>query len=51
MERLTENKIILVTRPTRLDELIGRFNTVQQAQFYIEHLGADFSDYLAEDHT
>ncbi|PYV67393.1 MAG: sugar kinase [Acidobacteria bacterium] len=51
MERLTENKIILVTRPTRLDELIARFNTVQQAQFYIEHLGADFSDYLAEDHT
>jgi len=51
MERLTENKIILVIRPTRLDELVARFNTVQQAQFYIEHLGADFSDYLAEDHT
>src|SRR5262245_19617929 len=41
-------KIILVVRPTRLDELVARFNTVQQAQFYVEHLGADFSDYLAE---
>ncbi|WP_434734340.1 sugar kinase (plasmid) [Rhizobium sp. YTUHZ044] len=43
-----ERKIILVVRPTRLDELIARYNTVQQAQFYVEHLGADFSDYLAE---
>jgi NAD kinase len=44
----TERKIILVVRETRLDDLVARFNTVQQAQFYIEHLGADFSDYLAE---
>jgi hypothetical protein len=43
-----EGKIVLVTRPTRLDDLVGRFNTVQQARFYVEHLGADFSDYLAE---
>ncbi len=43
-----ERKIILVVRQTRLDELIARFNTAQQAQFYVEHLGADFSDYLAE---
>lgn len=49
MERLTENKIILVTRQTRLAELIVRFNTVGQARFYIEHLGADFSDYERED--
>ena len=48
MERLTENKIILVVRQTRLDELIARYNTPSQAQFYVEHLGADFSDYLAE---
>jgi NAD kinase len=45
-----ENKIVLVVRPTRLDDLVARFNTVQQAQFYVEHLGADFSDYLAEHH-
>ena len=51
MNRLTDNKIILVTRPTRLAELVQRFNTVAQAKFYVEHLGADFSDYLAEDET
>jgi NAD kinase len=44
----SDHKIILVVRETRLDELIARFNTVQQAQFYVEHLGADFGDYLEE---
>jgi len=48
MQAATENKIILVVRHTRLDELIARFNTLAQAQFYVEHLGADFSDYLKE---
>jgi hypothetical protein len=43
-----ESKIVLVVRPTRLDDLVVRHNTIQQAQFYVEHLGADFSDYLAE---
>jgi NAD kinase len=51
MRRLTENKIVLVVRQTRLDELIARFNTEAQARFYIEHLGADFGDYLQEDRT
>lgn len=41
-------RIVLVTRATRLDNLVARFNTVEQARFYVEHLGADFSDYLAE---
>src|SRR5258706_15583615 len=49
MNRLTDNKIVLVTRPTRLAELVIRFNTVSQARFYVEHQGADFSDYLRED--
>jgi NAD kinase len=49
MDRLTENKIVLITRRTRLTELIARFNTLEQARFYIEHLGADFADYQAED--
>lgn len=48
-ERLTENKIILVKRKTRLEELIVRYNTLTQAKFYIEHMGGDFSDYLEED--
>jgi NAD kinase len=49
MDPLTENKIVLIIRQTRLDELISRFNTLGQAKFYVEHLGADFSDYQQED--
>lgn len=49
MERLTENKIVLVVRETRLEELKARFNTVSQARFYVEQLGGDFSDYERED--
>ena len=41
-------KIILITRKTRLDELVERFNTRAQAKFYIEHAGGDFSAYVAE---
>ncbi|MBN2443733.1 MAG: sugar kinase [Spirochaetales bacterium] len=51
MERLTENKIILVTGMTRLEYLLKRFNSVDQAKFYVEHLGADFNDYIAEHDT
>lgn len=51
MQRLTENKIVLIVRRTRLDELIARFNTADQARFYVEHLGADFADYQIEDQT
>ena len=51
MERRTENKIVLIVRRTRLDDLITRFNTEEQARFYVEHLGADFSDYQTEDWT
>ena len=49
MDRLTENKIILIKRKTRLEDLISRYNTIEQAKFYIEHLGSDFSDYIKED--
>lgn len=48
MERRSENKIVLVTRKSRLDDLVQRFNTEGQARFYVEHLGADFSDYQRE---
>jgi len=41
-------KIILVTRKTRLEGLIERFNTLGQAKFYIEHSGGDFSLYEQE---
>ena len=43
------HKIVLVTRKTRLAELVYKYNTVEQARFYIEHMGVDFSDYLKED--
>jgi hypothetical protein len=43
-----DRKVVLVTRRTRLEELIARHHTLAQARFYIEHLGADFSHYLAE---
>lgn len=49
MDRLSENKLILVHRKTRLDEQIARFSTKSQARFYVEHMGVDFSDYENED--
>ncbi|MBX9573646.1 MAG: hypothetical protein K2X77_32390 [Candidatus Obscuribacterales bacterium] len=42
-------KIVFVTRKTRLQELIERFNTKAQARFYIEHSGSNFSEYEEED--
>ncbi|MGC4119108.1 MAG: NAD+ kinase [Myxococcales bacterium] len=42
-------KIVLVTRKTRLQGLVERFNSRAQAKFYIEHAGGDFGDYLQED--
>ena len=46
-----ERKVVLITRHTRLEELIVRFHTLAQARFYIEHLGADFNEYVAEHDT
>lgn len=39
-----ERKVVVVTRKTRLEELVTRYNTASQAKFYVEHLGADFAD-------
>ncbi|MGD9910135.1 MAG: sugar kinase [Candidatus Izemoplasmatales bacterium] len=44
-----DHKLILVTRKTRLAELVAKYNTVDQAKFYLEHMGIDFDDYLIED--
>lgn len=46
---MTYEKIVLVTRKTRFQELVERFNTKGQAKFYIEHAGGDFADYERED--
>lgn len=48
MEREMQ-KIVIIYRKTRLQELVHQYNTMEQAKFYIEHMGADFSDYIAED--
>lgn len=50
MDGNADRKVVLVTRQTRLEELVARFHTLAQAKFYVEHLGADFSDYERE-HT
>ena len=42
-------KIVVVTRQTRMQELTARFNTRAQAQFYLSHSGIDFDDYVQED--
>lgn len=42
-------KLVLITRKTRLEGLIERFNTRSQAKFYIEHASGDFADYECED--
>ncbi len=49
MERVSERKIILVHRETRLDGLIRRHNTRDQAGFYIQSRGDNFADYVDED--
>ena len=42
---------MLVTRKTRLEGLVERFNTRGQARFYLEHSGGDFSFYEREHET
>jgi len=49
---LDYEKIVLVTRKTRLDGLVERFNTRGQASFYLRHSGGgDFSIYEREHET
>lgn len=43
-----DRKCVIVTRRTRLQELIAKYHSESQAKFYVEHLGADFSDYERE---
>jgi NAD kinase len=49
VQRQTDNKIVLVCRRTRLEELIARYNTLEQVKFYLKGLGQDIGDYLEED--
>ena len=36
-------KIVIVTRETELESLTAKFNTVDQARFYLEHAGQSFT--------
>lgn len=45
--RAAFEKVVIVTRKTELDELVARFNTVPQAQFYLEHAGQEFEPIAA----
>lgn len=49
MERLSDRNIILVHRETRLDGLIRRHNTREQAAFYLQSRGDHVADYQDED--
>ncbi len=42
------DKLVIITRRTRLEDLVARFNTRGQAKFYLEHAGVDFADYERE---
>jgi len=48
MNKLSERKIVVVTRQTRADELVKRFNNMTQASFYVEKMGGDIDEYVAE---
>lgn len=48
MFKNSDVQCVLVTRKTRLQGLIERFNTLPQAKFYLEHNDVDVNDYLVE---
>jgi len=43
-----DKRFVIVRRKTRQEELVARYNTWQQARFYLEHLGHDAGAYEAE---
>lgn len=46
---MTYEKAVVVTRKTRLEELVERYASRAQAKFVIERAGGDFADYQRED--
>ncbi len=45
---MQDRKFILIRQKSRLEQLVARYNTVGQAEFYINHHGGDFAEYQAE---
>ena len=48
---MSVEKMVIVTQKTRLEGLLERFNTRDQAKFWIEHMGLGFEDYDREHET
>ena len=48
MNTLSERKIIIITKQTRADELVRKFNNMTQAAFYVEKMGGDIGEYVEE---
>jgi NAD kinase len=48
MKKNNQYRFVLVSRKTRLQELVERFNTWPQAKFYLEHNQVDGQDYFDE---
>jgi hypothetical protein len=46
---LSERKFILVWRLSRLDAVVARYNTLEQARFQLQSIGRDFGDLVDED--
>lgn len=49
MRPASERKIVMVWRRSRLDEVVARYNTQEQARFQLESVGRSFADLLDED--
>ena len=45
---LNIEKIVIITRQTRLEESIKRFNTISQTKYFVESRGQSFDDYVLE---
>ncbi len=45
---MQDQVFVLITQKTRLEELLVRYNTIGQAEFYINHHGGDFTEYQQE---
>ena len=46
-----DRKLVVIHRKTRFQELVERYNSADQAQYYVESLGENFEDYQKEQTT
>jgi NAD kinase len=46
-----QDKLVVVTRATRLEQLVARYNTWPQAKFYLQHMDLDPKGYEEEHET